>query len=309
MKRVVNSSMVAHLWANQVQSDARNATGSMFFEGDTIYSYGRHFPIARHTKALDGRAIALFTTRRHSVTTAKHIGEVRRALRGRSEGVLECTHVNCALTTGRANLQGMREECLEKLEKASRARSYTAMYLRQAEALVVNHLAYRTAFGLELDEPLTISEEWKKDAKGRVEAQKALEVERKRQADIQGQQRRVTLLADLEQWKTGDIVYRSGFSEVPTALRARYAEHVTGQTLPDTIQTSRGAEVPATHARRIWGLINKIRATGVPYQRNGHSEHVGQFTVDSITTDGTLVAGCHTITFEAMAELAGKLGW
>ena len=69
------------------------------------------------------------------------------------------------------------------------------------------------------------------------------------------------------------------------------------------------SQAEARNAKRIWNLILKIRATSVPYQRNGHTEHVGTFSVDSIAVDGTLVAGCHTITFEAMQELAGKLGW
>lgn len=50
MKRVVNNSQLPHLWMypREVGDNARTPNGSFYFEGDTIYSYGSHFPIARH---------------------------------------------------------------------------------------------------------------------------------------------------------------------------------------------------------------------------------------------------------------------
>lgn len=64
--------MVAHLWAHQAQDSARiGGRGNFYFEGDTIYSYGSHFPIARHVETKRGRAV-LFTTRDYSVTTSGH---------------------------------------------------------------------------------------------------------------------------------------------------------------------------------------------------------------------------------------------
>ena len=47
MKNVFNNRQLAHVWANQSQDTGRNANGSMFFESDTIYSYGRHYAMAR----------------------------------------------------------------------------------------------------------------------------------------------------------------------------------------------------------------------------------------------------------------------
>lgn len=311
MKRVVNSSMVAHLWANQSQSGAKTANGNLYFRDSKIFSYGSHFPIAAFHTTVSGERVVLFTTRSYSRTTARHISLVRAAIRGRAEHVIACQHVDGPDRADghRDNLRVMREECLVMLEKASKARSYSARYLQDAEAVAENHLAYRTAFGMALDEPLAISEAWKKEALGRVAAQRAIAGERAEQHRKQAALRLTKKLADLERWKTDpDYIYGS-FHELPVALRHREGTKHDGDYLEQIIETSRGAQVPANHARRIWGLINKIRATGVPYQSNGHSEHVGAFTVDSIATDGTLVAGCHTITFEAMAELAGKLGW
>ena len=47
---VYPSDMVAHLWANKSQDSARESGGRFYFVGDTIYSYGSHFPIARHVE-------------------------------------------------------------------------------------------------------------------------------------------------------------------------------------------------------------------------------------------------------------------
>ena len=59
---------------------ARESGGRFYFVGDTIYSYGSHFPIARHV-AHKGKAAVLFTTRSYSVTTAGHKCMVESACR------------------------------------------------------------------------------------------------------------------------------------------------------------------------------------------------------------------------------------
>lgn len=39
----MNNSMVAHLWANEKQESANGS--NFYFEGESIYSYGRHFEV------------------------------------------------------------------------------------------------------------------------------------------------------------------------------------------------------------------------------------------------------------------------
>jgi hypothetical protein len=59
----------------------KGGTKHLFIEGDTIYSYGHHFPIAKRT----GEHEAEFTELGYSSTTSHHKGLVERALR--SKGV------------------------------------------------------------------------------------------------------------------------------------------------------------------------------------------------------------------------------
>lgn len=74
MSTVVNNAEVARLWARKLQD---HASGShFFFRGKTIYSYGGHFPIARHA-TWRGKPCVFFTKRRYSNSTAVHCGLAR----------------------------------------------------------------------------------------------------------------------------------------------------------------------------------------------------------------------------------------
>lgn len=80
IKQVVSESQVVHLWANQVQEHARTSRNNIFFNGDIIYSYGHHFPMARHVTNSKGEKAVLFTERTYSVTTAGHLRSVLYAV-------------------------------------------------------------------------------------------------------------------------------------------------------------------------------------------------------------------------------------
>jgi hypothetical protein len=81
MKNIFTNSELAHTYAQQTQREGRNSQGSFFFDGDTIYSYGRHFPIAKIiTDSTQGEKI-LFTFRSYSNTTSKQVHIVSQATR------------------------------------------------------------------------------------------------------------------------------------------------------------------------------------------------------------------------------------
>jgi hypothetical protein len=83
MRTVVSNYDVVSLWMEQNQPHARNRSGSLYFRGQTIYSYGPHFPIARFIPAPsampDGchRGVLFTDYRPYSVTTACHMSLVR----------------------------------------------------------------------------------------------------------------------------------------------------------------------------------------------------------------------------------------
>ena len=77
-KQCFDYNEIADVWLRQGQDYGYTRSNRMFFEEDTIYSYGRHFAIAKIDKE---HGVVLFTARNYSVTTSKHIWLVRAALR------------------------------------------------------------------------------------------------------------------------------------------------------------------------------------------------------------------------------------
>lgn len=80
-RKVYPPAMVAQLWANKAQETAQNSNKSFYFYEGTIYSYGTHFPIAKHVTNKHGESAVLFTTRNYSHSTSAHKSLVRRACR------------------------------------------------------------------------------------------------------------------------------------------------------------------------------------------------------------------------------------
>lgn len=59
--------------------------GRVFIEDDTIYSYGKHFPLARK---IDDNTYE-FNTAKYSQTTSKQQAEVRRALQSKGYKIID----------------------------------------------------------------------------------------------------------------------------------------------------------------------------------------------------------------------------
>jgi hypothetical protein len=75
----------------------------------------------------------------------------------------------------------------------------------------------------------------------------------------------------------------------------------------DEVETSRGARVPVSHAKRGLAFVRRVVASGQEYVRNGHTLHLGHYAIDRIETDGTLHAGCHVIKYPEIEALAPAL--
>lgn len=81
MKHVFSSAYdVAHLWAHQLQSNARCSNTSLYFDGNTIYSYGTHFPVGKIVENKRGEKAYLFNPDFYSVSTSKHQSVVDGAI-------------------------------------------------------------------------------------------------------------------------------------------------------------------------------------------------------------------------------------
>jgi len=77
MKTKFNNSELSHIWANQQQQQGKGS--SMFFENESIYSYGYHFKIAQIVEHNNKKAV-LFNNKSYSNTTNKHQSLVKHAI-------------------------------------------------------------------------------------------------------------------------------------------------------------------------------------------------------------------------------------
>jgi hypothetical protein len=111
----------------------------------------------------------------------------------------------------------------------------------------------------------------------------------------------------IEAWKRGEKVQLKMQYSEPALLRVRTFgadEDVAG--LVGCVETSMQVQVPISGpagAARLFRFLKALKDAGRTYQRNGHSQHIGNFVVDSF--DGSVLnAGCHTITWEEILSVS-----
>lgn len=295
MRKVVNSSEVAHLWAHQTQSEARNAGGTLWFRGKTIYSYGEHFPIACFVENGQGEQAVLFTTRTYSLTTAMHMGLVRSAMRHISPVFhvpLESHRWMRDEQSHSDYLASYRERITEKQNAVARARKEsTREYAFHSLAGLVDE-ANRFAEFFSLPDRFEVLQDFDglRQSLAKVDAEKR-KAERERLAAIARES-----AEKVERWQAGERV------ELPYNLERVYLR-IEG----DELVTSRGARVPVSHAKRVLAFIRACKASGTAYQRNGHTIHIGHYAVDSIDVEGNVKAGCHRVEWAEIERIAGEL--
>ena len=234
---------IPHLWAHQTQDEARNGTGSFYFRGATIYSYGSHFPIATHVKGSQGEPGILFTSEKNSVTTSQHMSMVNRSIPPDVPVfTVPCQHFGFSEAEDKyqheKNFKHYTREVAEQLSTCARARSsYNKEYHHErAVELRKEDLCYATFFGLPdpaIDRVPDLDSEKMaaiKSREAKASAKKAAETKRKTEED------RVRWAQAAEQWRQGEYHHTHPYS-LPTMLRIEGHEVVT----------SHGARFPITH--------------------------------------------------------------
>lgn len=297
MRHVVNSSEVAHLWAHKAQSEARNATGSVFFRDSTIYSYGEHFPIARHVTNSAGAAAVLFTTRDYSVTTSGHKSMVWSACHH-----LKPFHVANVFANIKAehegNLADYAKRISEALLKAARARVNKEWDHKHALELREEAIRYAKFFRIPYAKTLPTV-----PALDSAALQAIKDAENKRQAA-----ERARVLAEnreaIEAWRNHNYSRGSLPVSSTTALPHGLPDMLRVSKDGQSIETSRGVSFPISHAKRGLALVRAVLERGETWHTNGHTCQLGHYRIDSIQPDGTVKAGCHTVKWSEIERVA-----
>ena len=277
--------MVAHLWAHKSQDSARNPCHNFYFHGDTIYSYGSHFPIARHVTR-KGKSAVLFTTRSYSSTTAGHKCTVESACRHLTVfHVADVTGSDC-----RKQFAQYRAEYMGLVGKYAKARQRKPEYLAELRGLVEEANGYAAFFGLRTR--LTLPD----DLTAMIAECQAIEKREKTRKQREEAKQAREALERVQKWVDGESDYCPSYG--PIRLRVK----------GDELQTTRGARVPLEHAVKAFRVLKRLHDKGQAYQRNGHTIHLGQFALDSLDTEGNVTAGCHTVQWEEIARVAALAG-
>jgi hypothetical protein len=312
MKTVFDNAQTAHVWAQQSQPRGRSGNGNLSFEGDTLFSY--RTPIAR-IATVNGKRVALITSERYSITTSgKHMPAACRAVSHMP--TFYVPHLGDDAIG--VNLRVLVENYEAAKMRIRRAREFR--YISYAEFLkgaAEQAVEYARTFGLPdpgLDPEGDADEimKFRTEREARLNTPQALakrerERERReaRKAEAEERKERERHEREREQrtrWLAGENVHVYHLSDERGGALLRVKD--------ETLQTSWGANVPLDHARRVFRLIKQCKDAGQEYRRNGHSIHVGHFTVDHISADGDLRVGCHRINWqeiERVARLVGEL--
>ena len=314
MRHVSPTSEILHKWAHQTQSDACNPQGNLYFRGTTLYSYRDNYPIAKIFKKKTGAALVLHVSDTYSNTTAGHCNAARRAT----------SHLPCAtvpdvepdMYAGRAaekhafNVKFLVDLAAEHLAKAQRALSVGAVSWRRnnAREALQDAETYSRFFGIRRKVPVFPEQAWADaDARAeRIENPDPVRDARKASRELA----KVYL-----QYQCARTAWRLGES-LPHLPYRRRRQNCIDASRPimlrvngEEIETSQGARIPAHHAARLWKAIEFVRASGAPYERNGHSIRAGNYHVDRIEVDGTLRAGCHVIPHSELRSMARQLNF
>lgn len=281
MKRVYNrSDEVAHLWTNQVQSDARSRNTS--FNGTEFFSYSTC--IAKLYNRDDGKELILLSSYNYSSTTSGHKYDVRRA--ASHKRIIEVPLVSCMGREHDQNYEWMLKTHAELLQIASRARQRKEQHLAAANRLIQDMYEYSAFFNLAWNVPTSLEMSFEQLAEHHARIEK---IEEKRRAQrIAGEAER------LRDWLDGGRSYY--FSEM--RLRVKDEE----------IQTSHGANIPIDHAIKLWPFIVRAHESGEAFLPSEHRTiHLGHYKFNGFSDD-VLVVGCHRIPYSELERMAGQLG-
>lgn len=291
MRKVLRSSAeVFHYFANNVQPEG--VSGNVRFDGTTLYSY--RLPIARRFGAV-GESVqtVLIHEPNSTMTTNSHIRSVRYAFSGLMVKILYAFSV----TSLNDHMRHARLEVEAALRTIAKSTSLTRDG-RMARLLddIKNYneaakvLAAELGVTPELIKAPEFSEAEMSKMRAEYKAERARVVAAKKAAI---EERRADYEARITDWKAGasNRLYSTD-RDFQVALRVYENE----------VQTSMGARIPVSHAKRLWPVIEAVRAGTGTFEPGAP---VGVYKLTRINKDGSVVVGCHNIPYSEIEYVRG----
>ena len=272
----MNNADVPHRWAQRAGGSGKGS--NFFYDGDTIYSYGRHFPIAKHVDSPKGVHFIVFNPETYSITTSRHQSYTRRAIR---------SDVQVISADPRDTVTQWAEELTKSCEgaykKFERARTNKPWYAARFESLQSQLQFLKEQYDLDLVIP-------------EIENMAALLEQQKLREEEQERAKAILAAADVDAWKRG------------TRSQCPHTSKIHLRVNGENIETSWGANVPLTVAPGLWTAVETCRTTKSVYLPITAFE-VGHYKLNSIRENGDVVIGCHTIQYDELRRIAVQLNY
>jgi hypothetical protein len=301
MRTKFNNSELSHVWANQTQSHGKGS--NMFFENQTIYSYGYHFKIAQFMTNKDGQQCVFINDRSYSNSTSKHQSLVWRAIPSHLplfKVISFYDHI--ATDAHRDNLKYYIGEAERLQGLAIRANKLKMFYLNQLKGQVEVFLKYCLFFGLHnleqfnpitgqgltLDERYETLTAWLKVYENSEELKKwqTKQEENQRKAIEKAKEDAKEKIELFRQFKISSIYANLG----------HYLLRYNKET--DTIETSGGVKMPKHIFLSAYQRLLKNELQ--------QGQHVGDFRYNGID-DGIVSVGCHKIYMTEIQSIVAVL--
>ncbi len=307
MKKVFsNKQETAHAWASRSQSTGREGSNArIFFEGDTIYSFGNHFPIAaffdRKRRGKEKETVVFFTTRDYSPTTSAHKWAVRSA--ASHYKMIYCLSPIDALRGIHVdNMNAFEVRAHAYALKLARA-TKPEKYLSGIASIRAEASAYAEFFGLSLRSRkfklkslfIESKEQGKKATAEEIKEITAHKkaVEKRRASAAQKE------VDDFRNFLAGHA-HNSDFTLLRVNSEAK------------RIETSKGVQIPYGQAQECFALLKDLqgKATDPGSSSDFRGRDIKVFGYHLNRLDSMVFeVGCHKIQFTELDAIATAMGW
>jgi hypothetical protein len=271
-----NNSEVAHVWAQRTHFSGRNQSGSLFFYGDKIYSYGYHYLLGEFISNENNEVAVIINTDYYSSTTSKHSSLVWSATTHYTQFEQKYTEEKSVI------------RLLNELEaKLLRARK-PLIYINEAYAVINKHREYLDFMHGDADISSKVKEAYAPFPLDGDELKALQDKDReRRKKEAQRQKEKLELnINDFLNYKTNYIGnYKINDAYIRISKDKEY------------IETSKGVKVPVREAKILYNKILK-------------GEDIKGFKIDHYTViglNGCLKIGCHNINLKNMHEVGKQL--
>jgi len=265
----------------------------MFFEDNTIYSYGYHYAIAKIYKPNLYTDVVYINNDGYSPSTGKHTNRVRNAVTH-----MKSYYVPGSIMNDHNEVSKFLFDCIiNELERVY-SKNELFYYGNNLKDLINDYNEHGELFKIEGYRKFKLDQDTEDYLKEKQQDASKRQAKHRAEKDIRDEKNRIVrekkFAKSIEDWRNFKIdtipgVYSSnifGYITMPTIIRINRVKNL--------VETSRGASVPLSQAIMLLESIEN----GVPVK----GFEIGHYTVNKLTKD-TLTIGCHDIPLKEIFDV------